>query len=235
MPFPLAHPAAVLPLRRFCPRWLSFPALVAGSLAPDASYLSGPLHLEGFSHRFVGSFGFALPVGLALLGLFYGLRGRVIAWLPERDRRALLPLCQGPPGPLVVVASLLAGAWTHLFLDSFTHPNGWLVLRFPILLTPVVFAENHTLRVCHLLWYGCSFAGIAWLCFVCLHWRDAVGGKKSNGLEWGNAGKALLAGVLVFPIELAHHLVHGALGLGLVAGLVLTVMTGIVLKLRLTG
>ena len=29
MPFTLAHPAAVLPLKRFCPRYLSFPALIA--------------------------------------------------------------------------------------------------------------------------------------------------------------------------------------------------------------
>ncbi len=235
MPFPLAHPAAVLPLRRYCPRWLCFPALVIGSVAPDAGYLSGPFHLEGYSHRFAGSFGFALPAGLALLGLFYGLRGTVIPWLPERDRRALLPLCHRPPGPLVVVVSLLAGAWTHLILDSFTHPNGWLVLRFPILWTPVGFTGNHTLRVCHVLWYGCSFAGIAWLGFVYLSWRDAGGGMKSNGRDWVNVGKALLAGVVIFPIEVAHHLVHGALGLELVAGLVLGVAIGLVLKLRLIG
>jgi len=32
MPFPLAHPAAVLPLKRFCPQRLSFSALVIGAL-----------------------------------------------------------------------------------------------------------------------------------------------------------------------------------------------------------
>jgi hypothetical protein len=35
MPFPLAHPVAVLPFRRYCPRFFSLPALVAGSLVPD--------------------------------------------------------------------------------------------------------------------------------------------------------------------------------------------------------
>ena len=34
MPFTLAHPAAVLPLRR----WLWFPGLVAGAVAPDVGY-----------------------------------------------------------------------------------------------------------------------------------------------------------------------------------------------------
>ncbi|MFX7840593.1 DUF4184 family protein, partial [Acinetobacter baumannii] len=28
MPWTFAHPAAMLPLRRLCPRWLSWPALV---------------------------------------------------------------------------------------------------------------------------------------------------------------------------------------------------------------
>jgi hypothetical protein len=59
MPFPVAHLAAVLPLRRYCPRYLSFPALVVGSLSPDLGYLFGHLHTDWFSHRFwAGSFGF---------------------------------------------------------------------------------------------------------------------------------------------------------------------------------
>ena len=225
MPFPLAHPAAVLPLRRYCPRWLSFPALVAGSLAPDAGYLCGPLGLEDFSHRFAGSFGFSLPVGMVMLGMFYGLRGAVVKRLPERDRRVLLPLCRQPVGSLVVlVASVLVGAWTHLFLDSFTHQNGWLALQLPILRMPIVSMGNRTLKVCHVLWYLCSFAGIAWLCFVYLRWRDAAVGQMSGGGDWINLRKALLAGALVFPMEAMHHLVHGPLGMGLMAGFALVVI-----------
>src|SRR5437762_2617545 len=59
MPFPLAHPAAVLPLRRYCPRFLSFPALVIGSIAPDFGYCFGDLNVEDLSHRSPGSPGFA--------------------------------------------------------------------------------------------------------------------------------------------------------------------------------
>ena len=90
MPFPLAHPAAVLPLRRCCPRYLSFPALVIGSLCPDSGYL---FHAGNFSHRFLaGSFGFCLPVGLVLVLVFYGVRRPVIGILPASYRRLLLPL-----------------------------------------------------------------------------------------------------------------------------------------------
>src|SRR6185503_14629770 len=99
MPFPLAHPAAVLPLRRFCPRYLSFPALIIGSLSPDLGYLSGSFRLDVFSHRFLaGSFGFCLPAGLLLLLAFYLVRSRVVGILPARYRPVLSPLCQRPIG-----------------------------------------------------------------------------------------------------------------------------------------
>src|SRR6267142_2803077 len=71
MPFTLAHPAVVLPLRRFSPRVLSFPALVVGSITPDVGYCFGRLNVEEFSHSFVGSLAFCLPVGLLMVAIFY--------------------------------------------------------------------------------------------------------------------------------------------------------------------
>ena len=136
MPFPLAHPAAILPLRRYCQRYLSFPALIIGSLSPDVGYFSGHFRLGEFSHRLLpGSFGFCLPVGLLLVLVFYLVRSPVVSILPARYRPAFLPLCQRPVGsPFVIVVSLLIGAWTHLLLDSITHPDGWLVEHLPVLL-----------------------------------------------------------------------------------------------------
>lgn len=82
MPFPVAHPAAVSPLRRYCPRYLCFPALVAGSLAPDVGYVFGHRHVDWFSHRFwAGSFGFCLPAGLLLDLLYAGFTFFGAAWL----------------------------------------------------------------------------------------------------------------------------------------------------------
>jgi hypothetical protein len=85
MPFPVAHPAAVLPLRRYCPRYLSFPALVVGSLSPDFGYVFGHLQVDRFSHRFwAGSFGFCLPAGLLIVWVFYLVRAPLLAILPGR-------------------------------------------------------------------------------------------------------------------------------------------------------
>ena len=54
MPFTFAHPAAVLPLKRFTPGWLSFPALLVGTVTPDLAYLFANKQIDEVAHRSVG-------------------------------------------------------------------------------------------------------------------------------------------------------------------------------------
>lgn len=187
MPFPLAHPAAVLPLRRFCPRYLSFPALIIGSLCPDVGYAGGRLNLEEFAHRpLVGTFGFCLPVGLVLMLGFYLVRLPLVQLLPARQRQVFLPLCQQPAAPPFQIAvSLLLGALTHQLLDAATHPQYWLVRYSPALLAPVLVVGPHRLLLCELLYAGCTFFGVAWLALVYLRWweRNAAAGLP-RGMQW---------------------------------------------------
>src|SRR4051812_15346944 len=96
MPFPLAHPAAVLPLRRLCPRPLSFPALVMGSLSPDAGYLLGPSSLENTSHTLLGGLCFGLAVGLAMLFAFNVLAPVAMKFSPRAGRETLGAICNQP-------------------------------------------------------------------------------------------------------------------------------------------
>jgi hypothetical protein len=217
MPFTLAHPAAILPLRRYCPRFLSFPALVIGSVSPDAGYLFKGLNLEGFSHCFVGSFAFDLPVGVLMLVLFYWLRAPVVGLIPQRSRQVFLPLCQRPPGsPLVAVLSLLIGTWTHLLWDSFTHRHGWLVEHLSILQTPIMVIGWRTLRIHNVIWYGCSFAGVVWLWFAYERWKqDFHAATPVTPFKVKLRDAVLIATVLV-PLEAMHHLISGLLGLCLV-------------------
>jgi hypothetical protein len=215
MPFPLAHPAAILPLRRYCPRHLSFPALIIGSLSPDVGYCFGNLNAGNFSHRFLaGSFGFCLPVGLVLVLVFYIARWPVVGILPSSYRRAFLPLCQRPAGsPFLIVISLLIGAWTHLFLDSFTHPDGWLVEHLPVLQAPVLPVGQHRLMVCEVLYAGCTFAGVAWLAFCYLRWLEKAAGSPvptTRGMKWGCS--LLLASSILF-IALASRGAHQLIGI----------------------
>ncbi len=218
MPFPLAHPAAVLPLRRYCPKHLSFPALVIGSLVPDAGYCFGALKVENFSHRFSGLFGFSLPLGLLLVLGLYWLRPIVLRRLPARFQRVLLPESWQPLGsPLGVTLSVLLGGVTHLLLDGLTHKGSWFVQYFPWLEVPVASAGGHTAKVATVLWYGCSFIGVAWLTLAYIQRQRKSSNLVPASLMTGDWASALGVAILVLPIELMHHLVHGQLGSIMVA------------------
>jgi hypothetical protein len=216
MPFPLAHPAAVLPLRRYCPRWLWLPALVIGSVIPDIGYLlpgEGPSDL---SHQLIAGTGFGVLGGLAVLGL---ISVALPLWLPlvpitYRDelRRGLHLAPRMVPS---IILSLALGTWTHLFLDAFTHAHSWLAEHWSLLRTPIVFVHGRDLRVCHLLWYLCSFIGLAWLVFAIREWQQ--GHLKQPGSRRSHIFEGVVVALLVLPIEVLHHFVRSLLGMLLVA------------------
>ncbi len=119
MPIPPAHPFAVVPLRRWCPHRLNFPALVIGSLVPD---MANCLNWDHFTHSLLGSLVFCLPFGAMLLALFARTRAPLAAALPSPHREALLPLCARWESSVpVCILSLLLGTWTHLCWDLVTH------------------------------------------------------------------------------------------------------------------
>ena len=70
MPWTFAHPAAILPLRSLCPRWLSFPALILGAMAPDISYYVG---MHGQWRTFCHTpEGILMNVVVGIVGAFIG-------------------------------------------------------------------------------------------------------------------------------------------------------------------
>ena len=224
MPFPLAHPAAVLPLRRYCPRLFNFPALVIGSLCPDIGYCFGRFHIAEFSHRFLaGSFGFCLPVGLLLLLIFYLARWPVVQRLPARQRRIFEPLCLRPAGSfLLIVISLLLGAWTHLFLDSVTHENGWLVEHLPAVFQADVAAGNFHVRVYNGLYAGCTFVGATYVALAYLNWLERAAGTPGWFLQGFKWVITLAFATLTLLLSFVNH--NSSSSLGLVAVGVLTAM-----------
>lgn len=203
MPFPLAHPAAVLPLRRYCPRWLSFPALLVGSLAPDLAY---PLGLGDYSHSLAGSFGFCLPVGLTLVAAYYGLGPWLERCSSERWPQAPWSLLHQPRSHwLGIIMSVLLGAWSHLLLDGVSHKSGWFVQHLPFLQTVVATSGGRTLRLFHLISYVLTFAGAV---FVCRAYQSPPFGNSaqvntSSRIGW--FGPLMVASMAVV-MGLLHHM-----------------------------
>jgi hypothetical protein len=209
MPFPLAHPAAVLPLRRYCPRRLSFLALIIGSLTPDAGYLIPGLNLQQLSHQPLGAFVFCLPVGLLALLVFHYLRPLLVRWLPKFYRQALTPLCQRPLGSLlIIVVSMLIGIAAHQFLDSFTHKDGYLSEQLDFLLFPVYEHGHRTLRVCHVLWYLCSFLGITWVAVAYQEWLAALDASPTVASAGSRLVNGAMLAVAVLLLSVGNQPIH---------------------------
>ena len=144
MPFTFSHPAAVLPFA-FLPReWYSLTGLVVGSMAPDFEYFLRMRVESNYSHTIGGLFWFDLPLGLLLVFVFHSIvRDSMIDNLPTVLRSRLICYKGFDFNAyfrrkwMVVVASVLVGAASHLLWDSFTHEGGFFVDAIPSLSSAV--------------------------------------------------------------------------------------------------
>lgn len=213
MPFPLAHPAAVLPLRRFCPRLLSFPALVVGSVCPDLAYAVTQTEASDFSHTLLGGTVFSVVIGGILLGLVYTSKNLVIRIAPANYKGELRQSFQVSARSIpIILFSLAVGSWTHLLLDAFTHSHGWGAEYFHALRAPVFALHGRPVRLCHVLWYFCSFAGVTWIVAALRQWQGAHG-LAGPGFRKSYLLEGIIVAVLVVPIEVLHYFVRSGLGL----------------------
>ena len=211
MPFPLAHPAAVLPLRRFCPRSLSLAALMIGSLAPDTSYLLWRFRVNEFAHTWLGSLGYCLPAGVFMFLIFQVVRGPLVSALPAPHREALLPLSRMPPSaPAVLLVSLLVGIWTHLALDAATRESRIVVAHLPVFQQEIASMQEKGFQPYRLLWYLLTCGGLAWLGAAYLVFLKKSTGSMRCYAPWDAQRyllwTALLAlpGLAVLPFALRH-------------------------------
>jgi hypothetical protein len=133
MPFTLAHAAAAIPFRRL---HLVTSALLIGTFAPDFEYFLRLAPDRRFAHTILGTFVFTVPTALLVLWIFHGFVKRpAITLLPSALRARLSSYLGefrfgGPARFALIVASVLLGVATHLFWDSFTHPNTWAYWRW---------------------------------------------------------------------------------------------------------
>lgn len=174
MPWTFAHPAAVLPLRSACPRWLSFPGLLVGSITPDVGYYFGLLSLAGFAHTPLGLIIFCLPVGLAILAALTCFAGPLTILLPVPHRSLVRCTLQEPKRTataLVAIATLsvLIGAATHVVWDAFTHANRWGVTHVPILNLNILVAGVRQIRLFNVLQHASTALGL--ITMAVLYWR----------------------------------------------------------------
>lgn len=127
MPFTPCHVLAVVPFRKRLP-WL---ALVIGAMIPDFGYFFPwtPYFYES-AHTLPRLFTFCLPVGLALFVLVRAIRPGWIQLVPQAWALPMSDISK-PWDWVRVAVALFLGALTHFFWDSWTHPYGYFVQRWP--------------------------------------------------------------------------------------------------------
>jgi len=198
MPFTLAHPAAVLPLRRL--PYLATIPLILGSLTPDfVAYFPPTIH-RSFdlpqAHSVRGTILLDLPLGYAVLLALLALRVPLTAplWEPHRSfiRAAITEFLALKYWWLIALPSLLIGSWTHIVWDSFTHENRWVVRNLPLLQQALAPVYDHPLPIYRVLQYVCSIVG---LLIVAVWYGVALkqSGLSGTGHRWS---KYTLAGLV---------------------------------------
>lgn len=202
MPWTFSHPAAVLPLRRACPRWLSFPALVVGSVIPDAAYYVDQFDVGRFAHTPWGLLTVSLPTGVAVLLLLWWARHLVPALLPQPHRGIVSEALVPPPRHarlwLSLPCSILIGAITHVFWDAFTHATGTAVLQIEVLRAELFRIGEQPQHIYNLLQHLSTLVGLL-LLFAAYHRTLA---QAAITLSWSGDGQdrrrtRLLLGILV--------------------------------------
>jgi Domain of unknown function (DUF4184) len=198
VPFTLAHPAAVLPLRGVA--HLRAAPLIIGAMTPDLpDFLpGGAARYVRATHVFAHSFSVDLLLGYAALVAIFLLQRPLTAPLWPRARalclRALEPF-RRPSAWAWAGPAILLGVWTHLLWDSFTHPEGWIVLRVPALTAAIVVGPYHG-PVYHTLQYLSSIVG---LCVMVL-WYDRL---PTRGAGVGDKARSPAGPVLLLVVAAA--------------------------------
>lgn len=132
MPFTFAHPAIILPCHKLSARYVSMTGLIIGSLTPDFEYFLRMKMKGDYGHTLAGVLWLDLPLGIVLCLLFHQVIKRpIIDNSPKFIQKRFIPLRDYDWLAFfkthwhIVCLSLLIGAYSHLFWDSFTHHSGF--------------------------------------------------------------------------------------------------------------
>ncbi|NEU32038.1 DUF4184 family protein [bacterium LRH843] len=180
MPLTFAHPAAVLPFSRKN-KYIHFSALVLGSMAPDFEYFLRGQPVGEVGHTLSGFFYFNLPL-VAIIYLIYHsfIHQPLVNHLPAflQDFKKEKVNASHQLNLIVFIYSALFGMLTHVIWDSFTHQNGFMVTKAPIL----AYAYNifgFDISLYKILQHGSTLIGIT-IIIGYIYYRAKKSPKNAN-------------------------------------------------------
>lgn len=229
MPFTFSHPAIVLPLT-FLPRqWFSLTGLVIGSLVPDFEYFLRMRIQSNYSHTLTGLFWFDLPLGILLAFIFHTIvRNDLFDNLPTILSSRLNTFKQFDwnnyfKGNWVIVTiSVLIGAASHIFWDSFTHSHGYFVQTIPAL-TDMVSFFGKQVPVLKILQHSSTLIGGFVIAFALFKLPSDKTIKAQFNIKYWSILATLTAAIIAIRLlsgldyKLYGHVIVTAISAGLIA------------------
>ena len=230
MPFTFSHPAIVLPLTCLSRKWFSLTGLVIGSLTPDFEYFLRIQMKSIYSHTIDGLFWFDLPLGLLLAFIFHNVvRNSLFDNLPTFLRSRFCEFKQFDWNKyfkknwFIVMISVLIGASSHIFWDSFTHEQGLFVQTIPAL-TDTINILGRQILITKILQHSSTIIGALfivsviyrlpknntppkkinikyWMIFLCLV-LIIIAIKLLTGLDIKQYGNLIVTGISAILISL---------------------------------
>ncbi len=172
MPFTFSHPAIILPLLKLGKNKVSATALVAGSMAPDFEYFINFQMKQIHGHTTAGILYYNLPLTLLLcFGFHYLVRDALIHYAPTIIKSRWCHYIgydwknRWRTSWKIILISALIGISSHLFWDSFTHPNRLMTNTFSILRSDISIM-GITMEIHDFLQLFCSLLGLMAIGFV---------------------------------------------------------------------
>lgn len=150
MPFTFSHPAIILPFLYFpnAKKWFSATGLIIGSIIPDFEYFLRMKIQSDYSHTLLGLCWFDLSLGCFIAFLFhYFIRNTLIDYSPHFIKSRVIKIKEFDwiqhfkKKYFVVISSILLGAGSHLFWDSFTHHDAYFVNKISFLKESIMIFE----------------------------------------------------------------------------------------------
>lgn len=205
MPFTLAHPAIVLPLLRINKKWFSLTGLFLGAMSPDLEYFVRMKVGAVYSHQLEKIPFVELPLALSFAFLFHlFVRNILIENLPSFFKSRTIKflnfdwLNHFREHYLVIVLSVLIGAYSHIFLDAFTHEWGYFVKLFPILKT-VLIHQPVEIALFKFLQHFSTLVGLIVIFYGFYHWpKNSFENERFNYKFWL---KMLFLSLIIFSIR----------------------------------
>ncbi|TCO78046.1 DUF4184 family protein [Marinisporobacter balticus] len=166
MPFTFAHPAIIIPFKKW-EKYFNITALIIGSMAPDFEYFLRFKPMGEIGHTFLGFFYFNLPLCFIIAHVFhFVVKKPFLLNMPKPIERWFYVVAfeqwriKDLSALVVFIYSSLIGMVSHVVWDSFTHRGGFFVTKIPLLSKYIPFM-HYEIPIYKFLQHSSTLIGFA--------------------------------------------------------------------------